>query len=175
VIGADTVDRPPSGLPAGPSEHDQVLAAGQHLLQQLDFRDVEHDGADLAVELDLDPRVTNPRGALQGGLMATLVDVVAGRAVLEAAPVPLTGIATADLTIHYLKGLTVGPARAVATVVRLGRSLAVVTVEVLDMGSGQLCAVSTVAFSVSPPGPTPAAPSTVPTDRREPGADHQEP
>ena len=130
-------------------------------------------GADLAVELDLDARITNPRGALQGGLLATLVDVVAGRAVLRAATAPLSGVATADLSIHFLKGLTRGPARAAATVVRLGRSLAVVTVDVLDMGTGERCAVATVSFSVAPPEPA-SPPTPVPIDRRSAGPDHQE-
>ncbi len=129
-------------------EHDRVLEAGGHLLQQLAFRDVEVEGSDLAVELDVDDRVRNPRGALQGGLVATLVDVVAGRAVLVGGP--RDGVATADLSIHFLRGLTEGPARAVATVVRRGRRTAVVTVDVLDMGTGALCAVATVAFSVAP-------------------------
>jgi uncharacterized protein (TIGR00369 family) len=125
-----------------------VLDAGGHLLQQLAFRDVEVEGSDLAVELEVDDRVRNPRGALQGGLLATLVDVVAGRAVLLGGP--RDGVATADLSIHFLRGLTEGPARASATVVRRGRHTAVVTVDVVDAGSGALCAVATVAFSVSP-------------------------
>jgi uncharacterized protein (TIGR00369 family) len=128
------------------SEHEQVLATGEHLLQQLDFREVPDADADFAVELDLDARVKNPRGGLQGGLMATLVDVAAGRAVLGGGPTDT--VATADLTIHFLRGLTVGPARAAATVVRRGRSLAVVTVEVVDMATGALCAVSTLTFSI---------------------------
>lgn len=128
--------------------HDRVLAEGGHLLQQLSFRDVEVVGSDLAVELAVDERVTNPRGALQGGLMATLVDIVAGRAVLLGGP--RDGVATTDLTIHYLRGLTVGPARAVATVVRRGGRSAVVTVDVLDGGTDTLCAVATVAFAVQP-------------------------
>jgi uncharacterized protein (TIGR00369 family) len=117
----------------------------------LSLRDVETGGADLAIELDLDPRVTNPRGALQGGLTATLVDIVAGRAVLAGGP--RDSVATSDLTIHYLAGLTVGPARAAATVVRRGNRSAVVTVDVVDAGSGTLCAVATVGFSVSPTAP----------------------
>lgn len=173
MTGADTVDRAPVGPDVVLAEHQRVVAAGEHLLQRLSFRDVDHDGADLAVELDVDARVTNPRGALQGGLLATLVDVVAGRAVLQAAPAPLTGIATADLSVHYLQGLTRGPARAVATVARLGRSLAVVTVDVLDMGTGERCAVATVSFSVAPPEP-PSPRTPVPNDRRSAGPDHQE-
>ena len=128
--------------------HDRVLAAGGHLLQQLAMRDVQVAGADLAVELELDGRITNPRGALQGGLLATLVDIVAGRAVLTGGP--RDGVATSDLTIHYLRGLTVGPARATATVVRRGARSAVVSVDVVDAGSGTRCAVATVGFSVTP-------------------------
>lgn len=130
------------------AQHERVLAEGGHLLQQLSLRDIEVEGSDLAVELAVDDRVTNPRGALQGGLMATLVDIVAGRAVLRGGP--RDGVATTDLTIHYLRGLTVGPARAVATVVRRGNRSAVVTVDVLDGGTDTLCAVATVAFSVTP-------------------------
>jgi uncharacterized protein (TIGR00369 family) len=147
--GDRQTDRDQAGV-----EHARVLDAGEHLLQQLDFRDVEVDGSDLAIELDVDGRVRNPRGALQGGLLATLVDVVAGRAVLLGGP--RDGVATADLSIHFLRGLTDGPARAVATVVRRGRRTAVVTVDVLDVGTGSLCAVATVAFSVVP----------APTDQR---------
>ncbi|MGO8873044.1 MAG: PaaI family thioesterase [Acidimicrobiales bacterium] len=151
-------------------EHEQVLAAGAHLLQQLDFRDVPDGGADFTVELDLDARIKNPRGGLQGGLMATLVDVAAGRAVLAGGPTD--SVATADLAIHFLRGLTVGPARATATVVRRGRSLAVVTVEVTDVSTGELCAVSTLTFSIVAAGATtpgapahPTRPSTVQSER----------
>jgi uncharacterized protein (TIGR00369 family) len=130
-------------------EHNQVIDSGGHLIQQLNFRDVDHPDADLAIEMDIHDRVTNPRGALQGGLLATMVDVVAGRAVVDEGP--RESVATADMTIHYLRGLTVGPALATAKVVRRGRTLAVVSVEVTDVGSGHLCALGTVAFSISPP------------------------
>ncbi|HEY4928237.1 MAG TPA: PaaI family thioesterase [Acidimicrobiales bacterium] len=157
------------------AEHVRVLAAGDHLLQQLTFRDVDHEGADLAIEMDVDNRVTNPRGALQGGLMATLVDIVAGRVVAEADPDQ--SVATADLSIHYLRGVTVGPALATAKVVRRGRSLAVVTVDVTDVGTGELCAVSTVAFSIAPSRPTdrapaPTGPETSPEPTGRPSSGH---
>ncbi len=133
-------------------EHNQVVASGGHLLQQLDMRDVDAAGADLAVELTLDGRVSNPRGALQGGIIATLVDIVAGRAVL--AGEPGNAVATSDLSVHYLRGVTAGPARAVATVVRRGNRSAVVTVDIFDAGAnagtGTLCAVATASFSITP-------------------------
>ena len=134
------------------AEHDEVVAAGEHFIQQLNMRDVAHPDADLAIEMDIHDRVTNPRGALQGGLLATLVDVVAGRAVVDDGP--RENVATADMTIHYLRGVTVGPALATAKVVRRGRTLAVVSVEVTDLGSASLCAVGTVAFSISERRPT---------------------
>jgi len=152
VIDLDPEDQPLAGPPATLSradafaEHRRVLDEGAHFFQQLALRDVEHPGADLAIELDFDSRLTNPRGALQGGLVASLADIVAGRAIVASSP--LDSAATADLTIHYLQGITQGPARAVARVVRHGRSLAVVNVDILDAGSGELCAVATVAFAV---------------------------
>ncbi|HEY4947473.1 MAG TPA: PaaI family thioesterase [Acidimicrobiales bacterium] len=155
MIGSGTVDSSPvvspdpDGAPGAQAEHGRVIAAGEHLLQQMSFRDVTDTDADLAIELDLDARVKNPRGGLQGGLMATLVDVAAGRAVLNGVG-PTDSVATADLTIHYLRGVTQGPARAEAHVVRRGRSLAVVTVDVIDVATGMLCAVSTLTFSIAP-------------------------
>jgi len=152
--------------PATAEEAQPEVADDEHLLQQLRMRDVPHDGADLAVEFDLTPRLTNPRGALQGGLVATLVDVAAGRSIDDGAD--RTAAATADLTIHYLRGVTVGPARAVSKVVRRGRTLAVANVEVFDMGTGQLCAVATASFALS--SREPASPATdVPPERRTPG------
>lgn len=142
---------PPGPTPAerartARAEHDEVLAAGGHLLQQLALRDVD-DEADLAIELDLDARVTNPRGGLQGGLLATMADIVAGRLVLAGSP-PGSQVVTADLSIHFLRGLTRGPARARATVIHRGRSRAVVNVDVVDMATDDVAAVCCLAFSV---------------------------
>lgn len=121
-------------------------AARPHLLSQLDLTDVP-GRADLCVELRLEPHLLNPRGGLQGGLVATLVDITAGRALLVGLP-PEQSVATADLAVHFLSAVTVGPARAEATVLRRGRSTCVVRVEVLDVGRGVLAAVSTVSFAV---------------------------
>jgi uncharacterized protein (TIGR00369 family) len=131
------------------AEHDHVIASGGHLIQQMAFRDVPDDDDDLTIELDLSPRLTNPRGGLQGGLMATMADVVAGRAVFAGAP-PGSACVTSDLDIHYLRALTVGPARARARVVQRGRSRAVVNVDIIDTGSGRLSATCCVAFSIFP-------------------------
>ena len=134
---------------AARAEHDAVIESGDHLLQELALRDVPDDDGDLTIELDLNARITNPRGGLQGGLMATVADVVAGRAVFNGVPAGSVCV-TSDLTIHYLRPLTVGPGRARAHVVQRGRSRAVVNVDILDMGTGRLSATCSVAFSIFP-------------------------
>ncbi len=131
------------------AQHESVIEAGGHLIQELALRDVPDDDGDLTIELDLNARITNPRGGLQGGLMATVADVVAGRAVFAGAPAG-SACVTSDLTIHYLRPLTVGPARARAHVVQRGRSRAVANVDILDMGTGRLSATCSVAFSIFP-------------------------
>ena len=81
--------------------------------------------------------------------MATVADVVAGRAVFAGVPAGSVCV-TSDLTIHYLRPLTVGPGRARAHVVQRGRSRAVVNVDILDVGAERLSATCSVAFSIFP-------------------------
>lgn len=119
-----------------------------HLLRQLDMRDVDlPEGADIAMTCAVTPRVTNPRGGLQGGLVATLIDIAAGRAALLGVPND-DSVATSDMNIHFLSAVTVGPARAVARVLRRGRNTVVVHVDVYDDGRDVLAAVATLSFAV---------------------------
>ncbi len=128
----------------------EVLAAGGHFLPQLGMTDVEVDGADLAIEMPVTPRVSNSRGGLQGGLIATLVDIVAGRTAMQGLEAG-HGTATHDMNIHYLTPIVVGPARAEATALRRGRRTVVVHVDVRDVATDRLAAVATVSFSVLAP------------------------
>jgi len=119
-----------------------------NVLGRLGMYDIETpEGAQLAMALPLDPRITNNRGGIQGGLLATLVDVVAGRAVTRGLG-ERQSAATADLNIHFLNAVTVGPAHAVARVVRWGKSLVVAQVEVRDEGRDVLAAIATLTFVV---------------------------
>ncbi|MEO3787333.1 PaaI family thioesterase [Actinocorallia sp. B10E7] len=137
-----------------PDEERAVTAAvvdpADHVLGLLGMRDVDiPEGADLAMTLPVTPRVTNNRGGLQGGLLATLVDVVAGRAVgLRLADGD--SAATSDMNMHFLSAVTVGPAHATARVLRHGKSLIVVQVDVRDEGRDVLAAVATLSFAVLP-------------------------
>ena len=139
--------RETSDVPAG-----AAAPRPEHIFKQLGMYDVEVDGWELAMELPNGPDRTNARGALQGGLIATLVDIVAGRLAVQGMP-SLQSAATSDLTIHYLAPVVDGPARAQARVLRRGKRSVVVQVEVHDVAAERLAAVSTVAFAVMQPRP----------------------
>ncbi len=143
-----TESRPENAL----EEHTRLLDGGAHFLQQLSMREVPPSTGDFAMELDVTPNIKNPRGGVQGGLIATLADIVAGRALLEGLP-PGHLLTTADLSINYLASNDVGPVRAEATIIRRGRNLCIVRVDITDIGAGRLTAISTLSFSVLQPRP----------------------
>ena len=117
------------------------------MLDQMGFRDVEVTAQRLVLEVDNRPDLANSRGALQGGLTATLIDIAAGRLAggLVGAEQDVT---TADMTVHYLAPIVDGPARAEATVVRAGKRIIVTSVDVTDLGRDRLAARATVSFAV---------------------------
>jgi len=126
---------------------ERVLAEG-HAFDAFDWREVEVEGADLALEMEVTPFVVNSSGALQGGLMATLADMVAG-SVLVKGDGAYQSAFTSELHISYLAGARVGPVRASAHVLRRGKRSAVVRVEMIDRGADDLpVATCTVTFSV---------------------------
>ncbi len=124
--------------------------SAEHLVSLLGMTDVDVEGADLAIEMAVSPRLANMRGALQGGFIATLIDVVAGRAAMEGLEVGHS-TATNDMSIHFLAPVVEGPARAEGKVLRRGRRSIVVHVDVRDLATGRLAAVSTVSFTVLAP------------------------
>ncbi len=118
-----------------------------HLLGQMGFRDVLESDERLIVEMDNRPDLTNTRGAVQGGLVATLIDIAAGR--LAGRHVgPDQDVTTADMNVHFLAPVIVGPARAEATIVRAGKRIIVTAVDVRDVGRDRLAARSTLSFAV---------------------------
>jgi uncharacterized protein (TIGR00369 family) len=123
-----------------------------HLFAQLGFSDVEESADRLVVDMPVRPELSNSRGALQGGLTATLIDIAAGRLAGKHVG-PGQDVTTADMTIHYLAPVLEGPARAAATVVRAGRRMSVIAVDVTDVGRDRLAARATVSFAVLDPRP----------------------
>ncbi|MGV0834824.1 PaaI family thioesterase [Mycolicibacterium thermoresistibile] len=121
-----------------------------HILHQLGYRDVVENDERLVMEMDNRPDLTNVRGALQGGLLATLIDIAAGR--LAGRHVGADqDVTTADMTVHFLAPVVLGPARAEATLVRAGKRLIVTAVDVTDVGRDRLAARATLSFAVLNP------------------------
>lgn len=134
-------------IAASIARHKEMLASGEHLLSGLRMCDVLVDGADLAVELEVDDTLTNPGGALQGGLVATLADIVGGRMAMVGLGEQEI-VVTSDITVHYLAGITHGCAHAVGHVLRRGRRSVVTRVEIYDGRDGELAAACQLAFTI---------------------------
>ena len=121
-----------------------------HIFGRMSFRDVEVTDDRMVLELDTGPELVNRRGALQGGLVATLIDIAAGR-LAERHTAPGHDVTTADMTVHFLAPIIDGPARAVATVVRAGKRLSIIAVDVTDLARDRMAARATVTFAVLEP------------------------
>ena len=119
----------------------------EHLLHRLGMRDVEVSDERLVIEMDNRPDLVNVRGAIQGGLVATLIDIAAGRLAGNASGAG-NNVTTADMNVHFLAPIIEGPARAEASVVRAGRRLSVTSVDVFDAGRDRLAARATLTFAV---------------------------
>jgi uncharacterized protein (TIGR00369 family) len=125
----------------------------EHVLHQLGMRDMDGSGDSverLVIEIDNRPDLANIRGALQGGLVATLIDIAAGRLAGNIVGAN-QNVTTADMNVHFLAPIVTGPARAEATVVRAGRRLIVMAVDVFDAGRDRLAARATLTFAVLDP------------------------
>ncbi|WP_292991395.1 PaaI family thioesterase [Mycobacterium sp.] len=118
-----------------------------HLFGQLPFFDVLDTDETVIVDLHNRADLQNIRGALQGGLVATLIDIAAGRLAIKHAA-EADGASTADISIHFVAPIIDGPARATATLVRAGKRIIVVGVDVTDVGRDRLAARATLSFAV---------------------------
>ncbi len=118
------------------------------LFGQIGMRPGTHDG-EFAMTLPVSPQVMNTSGALQGGLVATLVDVAGGQFGLDYLRDGTT-MTTADLFIRYLRPIRQGSAYAVPRMLRNGRRAMVMQIDVYGDGDGdeQLLATATVNFAV---------------------------
>lgn len=92
-----------------------------------------------AVELPVTDYVRNSFGAINGGVLAMILEGAAEAAVPDA-------VAT-DLQVHYLAQARNGPARTATDVLRRGADHAVCRVEVVDAGDDDAClALATVTL-----------------------------
>src|SRR5271169_1038332 len=124
------------------------------LFSQIGMRPGARDG-EFAMTMPVSPQVVNTSGALQGGLVATLVDVAGGQFGLDYLHEGTT-MTTADLFIRYLRPIRQGSAYAVPRMLRSGRRAMVMQVDIYGDGDGELAATATVNFAIIN-GTTPTA------------------
>jgi uncharacterized protein (TIGR00369 family) len=118
----------------------------RELFDQLGLREVASAEGTVVMEMPVDERTTNTAGGLQGGLIATMADVAAGQLASRATPFGF-GIATTDLFIRYLRPIKIGPARAVAKILRTGKRSVVVQVDIHRGDDNELAATATINFA----------------------------
>jgi uncharacterized protein (TIGR00369 family) len=138
----------PGETPPEPLLPTERLLPPGHAFEAFEWRAVTEEGADWVMEMEITPRVVNTLGALQGGLLATLIDSVGGMALLQG---DLTGPrhVTSELQVSFLAAARVGPVRAVAHVLHRGRRSAVVRVDVRDVGADdRFVATGTLRFAL---------------------------
>lgn len=91
------------------------------------------DAAAGIVEIDNHDYVRNSFGTLNGGMVATLIEVAAEHAARARCG---SDLVSADLAVHYVGQAGPGPLRTRTRVVRAGREHAVCRVELVDAGAG---------------------------------------
>lgn len=102
---------------------------------------------DLILRMPFSPRLLRAGGTISGPSMMALADTAAYFLVLaHAGPVP--SAATANLDIHFLSRPHAKDMIATATLLRLGRRLAVATVDIVS--DDELVAHATVTYALPP-------------------------
>lgn len=102
---------------------------------------------EFAMTMPVSPAVVNTSGALQGGLIATLVDVAGGQFGLGYLQ-PGTTMTTSDLFVRYLRPIRQGLAFAVPRMLRAGRRAMVMQVDIYGEADDELAATATVNFAI---------------------------
>jgi uncharacterized protein (TIGR00369 family) len=155
---------PPSEPDSGGSYFDSDLDTGGvrvhglqpgHAFEAFEWRVVANEEGDWVMHMEVTPQVVNTAGALQGGLLATLIDSVAGMSVLQG-DATNGRPTTSDMQISFIAAAKLGPVRAVAHVLHRGRRSAVVRVDVRDLGAGgRHVATATLRFAFMSPSADP--------------------
>jgi len=95
----------------------------------INFEDATRGTATLS--LSARPELERFGGIMHGGALASLADTASAFAVLSTLE-PEEQTVTVDLTLHYLRPATAGKLTAHARVLRAGRRIATVSVEILN-------------------------------------------
>jgi uncharacterized protein (TIGR00369 family) len=119
--------------PLTSEEEERVRDAFEHVpfvhLLKVELGEVRRGFAALYLEVRDELRQNN--GVVHGGVIASLVDTAAAFAIITSLEKGQT-TTTVDLTIHYLRPLLRGRITAEARVLRVGRRILTIRIDVLD-------------------------------------------
>jgi uncharacterized protein (TIGR00369 family) len=91
----------------------------------------EMSRGEVTIHLEVRDELRQNQGVVHGGAVASLIDTAAAFAVLTQLELN-ERVTTTDLTIHYLRPVSAGRLTATARIVRGGRRLLVLSVEVTN-------------------------------------------
>jgi uncharacterized protein (TIGR00369 family) len=103
------------------------------------------------VSLDPPTESLNPNGAVNGGVIAAAMDMTGGFAVASSGP-DTEYSSTVDLAIHFMAPARALPLTLRSRVLRRGRRMCFVGVEVTD-AEGKSCATATGSWALMPGSP----------------------
>ena len=101
------------------------------IAQLIGCRIVESGGGRGVIELDAEERHTNPMGTLHGGVLCDIADLAMGMAYASTLAED-ESFTTLELKVNFLRPVWSGRLRAVAQMKRRGRTVGLVTCDVLD-------------------------------------------
>lgn len=107
--------------------------------------EIRHGAA--SIHLDVRDELRQNQGVVHGGAIASLIDTASAFAVLTQIELD-ERVTTTDLTIHYLRPATKGCLTATARVIRGGRRLFVLSVEVHDEGHSLIATAVTTYIKI---------------------------
>lgn len=109
---------------------------------------------EVSIYLDIRDELKQNQGVVHGGAIASLIDTASAFAVLTRVDVN-ERVTTTDLTIHYLRPAVVGRIVATARIIRGGRRLFVLSVEVQDEADALIATAVTTYIKVARERPNP--------------------
>jgi len=108
----------------------------------LELGEINYDW--VSIHLDVREQLKQNRGVVHGGAIASLIDTASAFAVLTRIE-PDEHVSTTDLTIHYLRPVTEGRLIATARIVKGGRRLFVLSIDVTN-DSDRLVATAVTTY-----------------------------
>ena len=105
-----------------------------------------HEGQ-VSISLDIREELKQNQGVVHGGAIASLIDTASAFALLTQIEVD-EKVTTTDLTIHYLRPAISGRLTATARIIRGGRRLFVLSVEVHDVQNALVATAVTTYIKI---------------------------